>query len=182
MKGSVGADDPRIREAAERAARGEPLGTLSLAGVAFPREFASPRPLDFTGGDCAARPRPRPLARPARISRASFRNVTLTGANFDGCAARGAVFGDVNLAYASFLESDLRGAMLFNANMADISLKGATLDGAEVNAIRLSLNGGTHVLGLKEALRALAGETSYPYIAGVSGDAFWISYLLKTRD
>jgi uncharacterized protein YjbI with pentapeptide repeats len=118
----------------------------------------------------------------ADLSGASFRNVRLTGANFDGCAARGAVFSDVNLAYASFADSDLRGALLFNANMADISLKGATLEGAQVNAIRLSLNGGTHVLGLKEALRSLAGESSYPYIAGVSGDAFWISYLTKTRD
>jgi uncharacterized protein YjbI with pentapeptide repeats len=187
MKGSVGADDPRIREAAERAARGEPLGNLSLAGLVFPREFASPRPLDFTGGDLrgatfAGLDLSGARFSGADISGASFRNVTLTGASFDGCAARGAVFGDVNLAYASFVESDLRGALVFNANMADISLKGATLDGAEVNAIRLSLNGGTHVLGLKEALRALAGESSYPYIAGVSGDAFWISYLLKTRD
>jgi hypothetical protein len=103
-------------------------------------------------------------------------------ANFDRCGARGAVFTDVNLAYASFEQSDLRGALIFDANMADISLKGAALEGAEVDAIRLSLNGGTHVLGLKEALRVLAGEASYPYIAGVSGDAFWISYVVKTRD
>lgn len=187
MVRSVGADDPRIRLALERAAQGEPLGTLSLAGLAFPKGFASPRPLDFTGGDLRGATFADLDLSGARfagadLSGASFRNVKLAGATFDGCAARGAVFSDVNLAYASFLESDLRGALLFNANMADISLKGASLDGAEVNAIRLSLNGGTHVLGLKEALRALAGETSYPYIAGVSGDAFWISYLLKTRD
>ena len=183
----VSDDDSRFRAVLELAAKGEPLGGLSLAGLEFPRGFSSPRPLDFTGGDLRGATFANVDLAGARfdgadLSGASFRNVKLTGASFDGCAARGVVLNDVNLAYASFQECDLRGALVFNANMADISLKGATLDGAEVNAIRLSLNGGTHVLGLKEALRELAGETSYPYIAGVSGDAFWISYLLKTRD
>lgn len=187
MVAPVDQDDPRLREAGELAARGEPLGGLDLAGLAFPREFASPRPLDFTGGDLRGATFTDLDLTGARfddtdLSGASFRNVTLTRAKFDRCAARGAVFSDVNLAYASFLGSDLRGALIFDANMADISLKGASLDGAEVNAIRLSLNGGTHVLGLKEALRTLAGESSYPYIAGISGDAFWLSYILKTRD
>jgi uncharacterized protein YjbI with pentapeptide repeats len=187
MVAGVSSDDPRLQEAIERALRGEPLGDLDLSGLAFPREFASPRPLVFTGADLrGATFRDLDLSG-ARfddtdLSGASFRNVNLTRATFDRCAARGAVFGDVNLAYASFLGSDLRGALVFDANMADISLKGAAVDGAEVNAIRLSLNGGTHVLGLKEALRALAGESSYPYLAGVSGDAFWLSYVVKARD
>jgi len=118
----------------------------------------------------------------ADLSGAAFHNVNLTGTDFHACAGRGALFTDVNLAYATFAESDLRGALFFDANMADISFKGASLDGSEVDSIRLSLNGGTHVLGLKEALRALAGESSYPYIVGVSGDAFWMTYYLKTRD
>jgi hypothetical protein len=179
-------DDPRLRLAAERAARGDPLGDLPLAGVSFPREFAA-GPLDFSGGDLRGATFADLDLSGARfsdadLSGASFRGVTLMRANFDGCAARGAVFRDVNLAYASFQKSDLRGALIFDANLADISFKGATLEGAEVDAIRLSLNGGTHVLGLKEALRSLAGESSYPYIAGVSGDAFWLSYVVKTRD
>lgn len=183
----VGPDDSRIQVVTEHAARGVPLGNLPLAGLAFPRDLPSDKPLDFRGGDLRGATFADVNLSGARfdgadLSGASFRNVALTGATFDGCAARGAVFGDVNLAYASFDQADLRGALLFNANMADISLKGAALDGAEVNAIRLSLNGGTHVLGLKEALRALAGESSYPYIAGVSGDAFWISYIVKTHD
>jgi hypothetical protein len=56
------------------------------------------------------------------------------------------------------------------------------LDGCEVDAVRLSLNGSTHVLGLKEALRNLAGESSYPFVSGVSSDAFWIAYYLRTED
>ena len=75
-----------------------------------------------------------------------------------------------------------RGMFMSIAGVPIDTFKGAALEGSAVDAIRLSLNGGTHVLGLKEALRSLAGESSYPYIAGVSGDAFWITYYLKTRD
>jgi uncharacterized protein YjbI with pentapeptide repeats len=183
----VGSDDPRARDLLDHAQRGVPLGNLALAGLTFPKDLPAGKHLDFTGGDLRGATFHDLDLSGARfdgadLSGTSFRNVSLMGATFEGCAARGAVLNDVNLAYASFAGSDLRGAVIFNANMADISLKGATLDGAEVNAIRLSLNGGTHVLGLKEALRALAGESSYPYIAGVSGDPFWISYIVKTRD
>lgn len=183
----MGSDDARVQTVTDHASRGVPLGNLSLAGLVFPKDLPAGKPLDFSGGDLRGATFAELDLSGARfdsadLSGASFRNVTLQGARFDGCAARGAVLGDVNLAFASFQGADLRGAMVFNANMADISLKGAALDGAEVNAIRLSLNGGTHVLGLKEALRALAGESSYPYIAGVSGDAFWLSYIVKTRD
>ncbi|MGH7163219.1 MAG: pentapeptide repeat-containing protein, partial [Planctomycetota bacterium] len=118
----------------------------------------------------------------ADLAGAAFRNVNLTRADFRGCSGRGALYTDVTLAYADFAASDLRGALFFGANMTDVSFKDASLDGAEFDAIRLSPNGSTHVLGLKEALRALAQQDSYPYLAGVSGDAFWLAYYLKTRE
>jgi hypothetical protein len=173
---------------AERAGAGKPLGGMQLSGLAFTSADLPPgKPVDFSGAELRGAKFANLDLSAARflgcdLSGATFHNVNLTRANFARCAGRGTVFTDVNLAYAGFEESDLRGALFFDANMADISFKGASLDGSEVDAIRLSLNGGTHVLGLKEALRSLAGIESYPYIAGVSGDAFWLSYFHKTRD
>ena len=181
-------DDARMRRVAECAARGQSLSGLSLCGLTFTgSDLASDRPLDFVGADLrgatfATLDLTGARFTEADLSGASFHTVTLASADFARCAARGTTFTDVNLVYSNFADSDLRGALFFDANMADISFKGASLDGSEVDAIRLSLNGGTHVLGLKEALRGLAGESSYPYIAGVSGDAFWLSYFLKTKD
>mgnify|MGYP002622574385 CR=1 FL=1 len=183
-----GARDKRLEEEAARARRAEPLAALGLAGLTCTAgDLASDAPLDFRGADLrgatfAGMDLSGGRFAEADLGGAAFHNVNLARSDFRACSARGAVFTDVNLAYASFAEADLRGALFFDANMADISFKGASLEGCEVEAIRLSLNGGTHVLGLKEALRALAGESSYPYIAGVSGDAFWLSYFLKTRD
>ncbi len=181
-------DDPRLAIVQSYAANGTPLRGLEFNGITLTSgDLGSAGALDFSQcdlrgvtfahvdlSDC--------LFREADLSGASFLNANLTRADLRGCSARGAVFTDVNLAYSQFAESDLRGSLFFNANMADISFKGASLDGSEVDAVRLSLNGGTHVLGLKEALRGLADESSYPYIAGVSGDAFWLSYFLKMRD
>lgn len=116
----------------------------------------------------------------ADLAGAHFRNVNLTRASFRGAGGGGAIFEDVNLAYASFREADLRGAQFSLANLADIDFKGADLRGATVNGVRFSLNGGTHTLGLKEALRHRFGDVSYPFAAGVSGDAFWLSYLPET--
>jgi hypothetical protein len=181
-------DDPRLKAAAEKAARGLALGDLDLSGLTFAgADLVADRPLDFTGADLRGATFANIDLSAARfdealLNGASFHNVNLMRADFRRCSGRGAVFADVNLAYTSFEKSDLRGALFFDANMADISFKGASLEGSEVDAIRLSLNGGTHVLGLKEALRSLAGEASYPFIAGVSGDAFWLSYFVKTRD
>jgi uncharacterized protein YjbI with pentapeptide repeats len=180
--------DARLRAVAGRLGEGASLAGLELGGMTFTRgDLVSRSPVDFGATDLRGATFASLDLTGARfadcdLSGASFHNANLTRADFRRCSARGAVFTDVNLAYATFAESDLRGALFFDANMADISFKGAALDGSEVDAIRLSLNGGTHVLGLKEALRALAGESSYPYIAGVSGDAFWITYYLKTRD
>jgi len=180
--------DPRLALATERARRGAPLAERDLCGLTFSDgDLASAMPIDFRGADLRGATFVNLDLTGARFEEAdlcgsSFHNVTLMRCDFSRCAARGTTFTDVNLAYASFAESDLRGSLFFDANMADISFKGASLDGSEVEAIRLSLNGGTHVLGLKEALRSLVGESSYPYIAGVSGDAFWISYFAKTHD
>lgn len=180
--------DPRLGAVAVRAERGEPLAGLDLAGLRFTEgDLPAGAPPDFRGADLrGATFRSMDLSggrfAEAQLGGAAFHNVNLSRADFRGCSARGAVFTDVNLAYASFEGADLRGALFFDANMADISFKGASLEGSEVEAIRRSLNGGTHVLGLKEALRALAGERSYPYVAGVSGDAFWLAYFLRTRD
>jgi len=181
-------DDPRLRAVAERIGHGEALGDLDLSGLTFGgADLEADRPLDFSGADLRGATFANVDLTGARfgdslLNGASFHRVTLARADFSGCSGRGAVFTDVNLAYATFAESDLRGALFFDANMADISFKGASLDGSEVDAIRLSLNGGTHVLGLKEALRSLAGEASYPFISGVSADAFWLSYVVKTHD
>jgi hypothetical protein len=181
-------EDPRLGAIAERIAQGLPLGDLDLSGLTLGgADLEADRPLDFTGADLRGSTFANVDLTGARFSDAllngaSFHRVTLARADFSGCSGRGAVFTDVNLAYANFADSDLCGALFFDANMADISFKGASLDGSEVDAIRLSLNGGTHVLGLKEALRSLAGEASYPFIAGVSADAFWLTYVLKTRD
>jgi hypothetical protein len=168
--------------------QGKPLGDLDLSGCIFSgADLVSPQPPDFSNGNL----RGATFANldlsgtrfiDADLSGAAFHNVNLTRADFGRCSGRGALFTDVNLAYSSFAMSDLRGSLFFDANMADISFKGASLDGCEVDAIRLSLNGSTHVLGLKEAIRSLVGEVSYPYIVGVSADAFWIAYYLKTRD
>ncbi len=179
--------DPRHEVVAQRLLAGSSLAGLDLTGLAFRQETLPPGPLDFRGavlrgaafessdltGACFAE---------SDLCGAAFRHVNLLHADFARCSGRGALFADVNLAYARFAGSDLRGAVFFDANMADISFKGASLEGCEVEGIRLTLNGSTHVLGLKEALRQLAGEESYPLIAGVSGDAFWLSYLLTTRD
>jgi len=180
-------EDLRLAVIAAKAAAGEPLGDLDASGLVFGAgDLESDRPLDFEGGELRGCTFTNLDLSEARFMRAdlsgcSFHNVNLMGADFSGSACRGAVFTDVNLAYAAFADSDLCGALFFRANLADISFKGASVDGAEVDAVRLSLNGGTQVLGLKEALRALAGESSYPYIAAVSGDAFWLSYFLRTR-
>jgi len=167
----------------ERIANGGDLAGVTLTGADLGDKSAH----DFRGADLrGARIVQADLAgaqfAEADLSGANFQEVNLSGANFARCAARGATFADVNLAYATFEDSDLRGSLFFDANMADISFKGAALDGSEVDAIRLSLNGSTHVLGLKEAVCSLADPVSYPFIAGVSGDAFWLTYYLKTRD
>jgi len=114
--------------------------------------------------------------RGADLSGAAFMKVGLQEADFRDVSAGGAIFEDVNLAYASFRGSDLRGASFSYANLADINFKGADLRGASVNGVRFSLNGGTHALGLKEALNHRYREVSYPFVAGVSADAFWLSY------
>jgi len=181
-------DDLRLRRAAELARAREPLAGLDLSGLTFSGgAFPSGQPVDFRGAALRGATFTNIDLGGARfveadLSGATFHNVALARADFSRCCGRGALFSDVNLAYTSFAESDLRGSLFFDANMAAISFKGARLEGCEVDAIRLSLNGSTHVLGLKEALRVLAAEESYPYIAGVSADAFWISYYLKTRD
>jgi hypothetical protein len=168
---------------------GGSLAGADLAGITLSgRDLsASEAGLDFTGADLRGcrfveADMSHAVFREADLSGASFHNVGLSGADFSRCAGRGSTFADVNLAYATFRESDLRGSLFFDANMADISFKGAALDGSEVDAIRLSLNGSTHVLGLKEAVCSLAGDVSYPSIAGISGDAFWLTYYNKTRD
>lgn len=181
-------EDARLVRALERLAAGESLRGADLSGVrfhggAFPRESV----LDLAGADLrGAHFENMNLSHAsfteADLSGAAFRNVNLTRADLRGCAARGALFTDVNLVSANFAGADLAGCLIFDANMADVSFKGASLTGAEVDSIRLSLNGSTHVLGLKEALRALAHEESYPFIAGVSGDAFWLSYWFRTRE
>jgi len=113
----------------------------------------------------------------ADLGGAAFRNVNLSRADFRDASAAGAIFEDVNLAYSDFREADLRGASFSYVNLADVSFKEADLRGASVNGVRFSLNGGTHTLGLKEALRHRYEELSYPLVAGISGDAFWLSYL-----
>jgi hypothetical protein len=184
----VDADEARLGRVRELIAKGESLAHADLAGITLSgRDLADAASHDFRGADLrGARFVQADLAgalfAEADLCGASFQNVNLSGANFERCAGRGATFADVNLAYATFRESDLRGSLFFDANMADISFKGAALDGSEVDAIRLSLNGSTHVLGLKEAVCSLADPVSYPFIAGVSGDAFWLTYYLKTRD
>ncbi|MEN8148339.1 MAG: pentapeptide repeat-containing protein [Planctomycetota bacterium] len=117
--------------------------------------------------------------RGADLAGAAFMGVGLSKADFRDVSAAGAIFEDVNLAYASFRGSDLRGASFSYANLADIDFKGADLRGASVNGVRFSLNGGTHCLGLKEALNHRYREVSYPFAAGVSGDAFWLSYFTE---
>jgi len=185
----VNAHEDRRRAAVrDRADRGLPFRDLDLRGLTLSADdLASAAPLDLSGADlrgCAFSSADLTNANffEADLCGAAFHQVTLEHANLRRVVARGAMFTDVNLAYASFADADLRGALFFDANMADISFKGAMLDGSEVDAVRLSLNGCTHVLGLKEALRSLADVSSYPYIAGVSADAFWISYFTKTHD
>jgi hypothetical protein len=116
----------------------------------------------------------------ADVSGAAFRNVSLSQADFHQASAAGAIFEDVNLAFATFREADLRGASFSYVNLADINFKDADMRGASVNAVRFSLNGGTHALGLKEALNHRYHPVSYPFVVGVSGDAFWLSYLTET--
>ncbi|MHC4341732.1 MAG: pentapeptide repeat-containing protein [Planctomycetota bacterium] len=181
-------DDPRLAEVAGLLGEGKPLSGLDLSGCLFSgSDLASDQPPDFRsailrGSTFANMDLSGARFAEADLSGAAFHNVNLTRADFVRCAGRGAVFTDVNLAYSRFAESDLRGSLFFDANMADISFKGASLEGCEVDAIRLSLNGSTHVLGLKEAIRSMVGEYTYPYIVGVSGDAFWLAYYLKVRD
>ena len=182
------ADQARLKLLRSVLDKGEGLAQAELAGMTLTgEELKSDGPLDFRGADLRGVQFLHADLSGARfgeadLSGASFQNVNLAGASFHRCASRGSTFADVNLAYASFQDSDLRGSLFFDANMADISFKGASLDGTEVDAIRLSLNGSTHVLGLKEAICSLAGPESYPFIAGMSGDAFWLTYYLKTRD
>jgi hypothetical protein len=118
--------------------------------------------------------------RGADLAGAAFMNVALSGADFRDVSAGGAIFEDVNLAYASFRGSDLRGTSFSYANLADINFKGADLRGASVNGVRFSLNGGTHCLGLKESLIHRYRDVTYPFVIGVSGDAFWLSYRSET--
>ncbi|MHC4410829.1 MAG: pentapeptide repeat-containing protein, partial [Planctomycetota bacterium] len=184
---SVDFDAARAARVKEMIAAGESLAEANLSGMTLSGDDLGAGAHDFRGADLrGARFEQADLAGSqfdeADLSGASFQNINLSGAHFSRCAARGATFADVNLAYASFNDSDLRGSLFFDANMADISFKGAALDGSEVDAIRLSLNGSTHVLGLKEAVCSLAGPVSYPFIAGISADAFWLTYYLKTRD
>lgn len=180
--------DPRVLRALARLREGESLRGEHLDGARFHSgDFAPDAPPDFTAADLRGAlfeevNLSRAVFSEADLSGAAFRNVNLNHADFSRSCARGAIFTDVNLVSARFNESDLCGSLFFDANMADISFKGATLEGSEIDAIRLSLNGSTHVLGLKEALRALAGQESYPYIAGVSGDAYWLAYYHKTRE
>lgn len=181
-------NDARLAEAAARARDGTALGDLDLSGCSFTAaDLVSEHALDFAstclrGATFMNLDLSDASFSGADLSGAAFHNVNLMRVDFDRCAGRGALFTDVNLAYARFEESDLRGSLFFDANMADINFKGAALEGSQVDAIRLSLNGSTHVLGLKEALRSLAGEESYPYIVGASGDAFWMTYYVKTGD
>jgi hypothetical protein len=180
--------DARIAELLAAVKAGKPVHELDLAGITVTgdqlRKEDAP---DFSGADL----RGATFANVdlsstafvgADLSGAAFHNVNLMRSAFRGCSGRGTIFTDVNLAYADFAESDLRGALFFDANMADISFKGAALEGMEADAIRLSLNGATHVLGLKEALRSLAGEDSFAYISGASGDCFWLAYFLFAQE
>ena len=180
--------DARIAALLATVRAGKPVHELDLAGITITgdqlRNGESP---DFSGADL----RGATFANVdlsstafvgADLSGAAFHNVNLMRAAFRGCSGRGTIFTDVNLAYTDFAESDLRGALFFDANMADISFKGAALDGMEADAIRLSLNGATHVLGLKEALRSLTGEDSFAYISGASGDCFWLAYFLLAHE
>ncbi len=180
--------DPRLEAVLTRIRAGEALRDLDLRGLRFASiDLTGEGAVDFSRADLRGA-----VFENISLSEASFAGADLSGASFNqvdlsrcdlsGCAGRGSVFTDVNLSYARFTDSDLRGSIFFEANMADISFKGASLDGSEIDAIRLSLNGSTHVLGLKETLRALADEDSYPYIAGVSGDSFWFTYYLRTKD
>jgi Pentapeptide repeats (8 copies) len=116
----------------------------------------------------------------ADLSGAVFRNVNLGHADFRDASAAGAVFEDVNLAYADFSGADLRGAVFSFANLADICFKDADMKGAAVNGVRFSMNGVTHTLGLKEALNHRYRNVGYPFAAGVSGDAFWLTYGIDT--
>jgi len=182
-------DEQRVAQLRAHIADGGSVDHADLAGLTLSgRDLGGgDRTLDFSGSDLRGTRFVEADLNHVRFSEAdlsgaSFHNVNLSGADFTRCAARGSTFADVNLAYATFREADLRGSLFFDANMADISFKGAALDGSEVDAIRLSLNGSTHVLGLKEAVCALAGPVSYPTIAGISGDAFWLTYYTKTRD
>ena len=118
--------------------------------------------------------------RGADLSGAAFRNVNLEGADFSESGAAGAIFEDVNLSYGEFRDADLRGAAFTFANLADVSYKGADMRGVSVNAARLTMNGGTHTLGMKEALRHRYRRVSYPFVAGVSGDAFDLAYLIES--
>ena len=183
------AEERRLESIRAHLAAGGSVAHADLAGITLTGEDLAKRdaPLDFSGADLRGTRFINVNLDDARFTEAdlsgsSFQNVNLSRADFSHCAGRGATFADVNLAYATFRDSDLRGSLFFDANMADISFKGASLDGCEVDAIRLSLNGSTHVLGLKEAVSSLSGPVSYPTIAGVSGDAFWLTYYNKTRD
>ncbi|MGQ0613407.1 MAG: pentapeptide repeat-containing protein [Planctomycetaceae bacterium] len=180
--------EARLRTLRERAAAGLPLGGMDWSGLKVTEaDLSGAGPFDFEQADLRGATFEACLLSGARfggadLAGASFHNVNLQGADLSRCAARGALFTDVNLAYARFDGSDLRGALIFDANLADLSLKGAQMEGCTVEAVRLSLNGSTQVLGLKEALRVLAGEESYPYIAGVSGDPFWLTYYTRTGE
>ncbi len=180
--------DARLLLLRERAAAGLSLGGMDWSGLRVTEgDLPGAGPLDFEQADLRGASFEACFLAGARfggadLAGASFHNVNLQGADLSRCAARGALFTDVNLAYARCDGSDLRGAFLFDANLADLSLKGTQLEGCTVEAVRLSLNGSTQVLGLKEALRALAGEESYPYIAGVSGDPFWLTYYTRTGE
>jgi len=183
------AETERTEVVRAHVAGGGDLANAALAGITLTGQDLSGAkgPFIFSGADLRGARFLNVDLQAARfdaadLSGASFQNVNLSRADFSQCAGRGATFADVNLAYATFRDSDLRGSLFFDANMADISFKGASLDGSEVDAIRLSLNGSTHVLGLKEAVSSLSGPVSYPAIAGISGDAFWLTYYNKTRD
>ena len=107
----------------------------------------------------------------ADLSGTVFRNVNLGNADLREVSAAGAIFEDVNLAYADFAKADLRGAVFSYVNLADVGFKDADLSGAAVNGVRFSMNGCTHTLGMKEALNHRYRPASYPFVAGVSGDA-----------
>lgn len=156
------------------------LSGAELDGDSMPLP-ESGEPFDLTGANLRGTVFSRLDLRRAKLagadlSGAVFRNVDLGHADFTWCTAVGAVLEDVNLSYTRWREADLRGMSISFANLTDTSFKGADLRGAEVNAVRFSMNGGTHVLGLKEALSDRYGPVSYPFGAGVSGDAFWMSY------